>query len=127
MIPVARFSIAFMLLLTVVGCSEDPRRAEEGTKWLQQRYLFRPFGNIGEISKIYVSDASLIRMEVLMKNQEHADVINAQSLMLQSLIAKYACPRKASKLWEILGDDVTVRVDLKTDTEAVSSAICMPE
>mgnify|MGYP000288715408 CR=1 FL=1 len=127
MAQVAPILLAFLTLISVVGCSEDPRRAQEGAKWLQERYLFRPFGNIGEISKIYVSDAELIRMEVLITNQEHADAINAQSLMLQSLIAKYACPRKASKLWEIVGEDVTIRVDLKTDTETVSSAICKPE
>ncbi len=127
MTPIARFTIAVSMALTVVGCGDDPRRAEDGVRWLQERYLFRPFGEMGEISKIFVSDAALIRMEVLITNQEYIDAINARSLMVQSLIAKYACPKKGSKLWDIIGEDVTVRVDLTTGTEPISSAICMPE
>lgn len=111
----------------MLAAVRTPHRAEEGAKWLQQRYLFKPFGDVGEISKIYVSDASLIRIEVMLTRQESADAISAKSLMMRSLIAKYACPRKAAKLWEIVGEDVTIRIDLKTESAKVSSAICKPE
>ncbi len=120
--------LAISMALTAAGCGgDDPRRAEDGARWLQEPYLFRPFGEMGEINRIYVSDAHLIRIDVLITNQEYIDAINAQSLMLQSLIAKYACPNKSSKLWGIVGEDVTVRVDLTTGSEPISSAICKPE
>ncbi|MEX2617821.1 MAG: hypothetical protein WD767_17155 [Alphaproteobacteria bacterium] len=93
---------AISTILTVTACGDDPRRAEDGVRWLQERYLFRPFAEMGEFSRIYVSDAHLIRMEVLIGHQDHVDAINARSLKVQSLIAKYACPHKASKLWQIM-------------------------
>jgi hypothetical protein len=127
MTPIARFIVLIAMALLAGACGDDPRRAEEGARWLQERYLFRPFGEMGEINRIYVSDAELIRMEVQIDNQDYVDAINAQSLLVQSLIAKYACPNKASKLWEVIGEDITVRVDLKTGSEPIASAICMPE
>lgn len=127
MTPIARFVFSVSICFTAMACGDDPRRAEEGTRWLQERYLFRPFGEIGEFSRIFVADANLIRMEVLIADQDYIDAINARSLMMQSLIAKYACPNRASELWEIIGEDVTVRVDLTTGSEPISSAICLPE
>ena len=127
MTPIARFIVTISMVLTAAACGDDPRRAEDGVRWLQERYLFRPFGEMGEITKVYVSDAALIRMVVQISSQEYVDAINAQSLLVQSLIAKYACPNKASKLWEIIGEDVTVRVDLRSGADPVASAICLPE
>jgi hypothetical protein len=125
--PFAHFLTLLFLAIAMYGCGGDIEKAEEGAKWLQERYMFRPFGNIGEITKIYVEDAEQIRLEVELTEQASAQLIDAQNLMIQSLIAKYACPRKATKLWMILGDDVQLRIDLKHAGAQVASALCMPE
>lgn len=117
-------AVAAVLLAGLSGCEEDRSQAEAGAVWLAEHKLFRPFGEIGEISKITVESAELIRMIVTIPDRRHAEMIDSHSLMLQSLIAKYACPGKSADLWPVLGKDIVLRVDLKTDGETVASAIC---
>ena len=116
-----------MLFVVGIGasaCSEDRSKAETAANWLTKNRLFRPFGKIGEIIKITVESAELIRMYVDIPDKRHADAIDAHSLMFQSLIAKYACPSKGSGLWPLLGKEITLRVDLMTRKDHVASAIC---
>ncbi len=123
---IRRLAILLAGVLFIAGCGEgDRRRAEAGAEWLQERRLFRRVGDIGEITKVKVESAELIRMVVLISDPKHADAIEVQSLMKQSLIAKYACPGKGSNLWPIIGDDVTLRVDFKIGERNITSAICV--
>ncbi len=109
----------------LAGCGEEDRsKAEAGAAWLAEKTLFRPFGKIGEITKITVESAKLIRMQVLIPDKRYSEAIDAQSLMLQSMIAKYACPSKGSALWTKLDKTVTLRVDLTTGEKPIASGIC---
>jgi hypothetical protein len=111
--------------LFIVSCGEgDRRQAEAGAEWLQERRLFRRVGDIGEITKVRAESAELIRMVVEVSDPKRADAIDSQSLMRQSLIAKYACPGKGSNLWPIIGDAVTLRVDFMIGERNIASAIC---
>lgn len=114
--------IALVMLLP--GCEEDRSQAEAAAGWLAERRLFRPFGEIGEISKVSVESADLIRMQVSIPDKRHTDAIDAQSLMVQSLIAKYACPGKGADIWQMLGEDIVLRVDLTSGDETIASGIC---
>jgi len=107
------------------GCGEEDRsQAEAGATWLAEHRLFRPFGDIGEITRVTVESAEMIRMEVNIRDKNHVEAIDAQSLMVQSLIAKYACPNRGAEIWPILGDSIMLRVDLVAGKEAVASGIC---
>jgi hypothetical protein len=56
---------ALALSMMVTACGEaDRTKAEAGASWLTQHRLFRPFGKLGEISKVVVDCAKMIRMEV---------------------------------------------------------------
>jgi hypothetical protein len=111
--------------LALAGCGEEDRsQAEAGANWLGEKRLFRPFGKIGEITKVTVESAELIRMHVAISEKRSAEAIDAQSLMLQSMIAKHACPGKKSGLWPILGKEIMLRVDLKIGEEIIASGIC---
>ena len=111
--------------LVVTACGEEDRsQAEAGVDWLAERRLFRPVGKIGAVSKVTVESAELIRMEVIVNDKERVEAIEAQSLMVQSLIAKYACPKEGSDFWPILGDKVALRVDLLAGKDVIASGIC---
>lgn len=113
------------LAILLAACGEGDRsKAEAGASWLAEKRLFRPFGQIGEITKISVESAEEIRMHVTIPDDRHVEAIDAQSLMIQSMIAKYACPSKGSDLWPILGDTVKLRVDLRTGDKLFASGIC---
>lgn len=112
------------LAMPLLGCGEDRSKAEAGATWLAEHRLFRPFGKIGEISRVTVESAELIRMEVDIPDERHAEAIDAQSLMVQSMIAKYACPGQSSGIWKILGEDIVLRVDLVSGGKTVASGIC---
>jgi hypothetical protein len=111
--------------MMVTACGEaDRTKAEAGASWLTQHRLFRLFGKLGEISKVVVDSAKMIRMEVDIRSEEHADAIDAQSLLLQSMIARFACPDKGAKFWSLVGKNVGLRVNLKSGEESIASGIC---
>ncbi len=110
--------------LFLAGCEEDRSQAEAGVAWLGQHRLFRPFGDIGEISRVAIDSAKLIRLEVEISRKAHSRVIDEQSLMIQSLIARYACPPKTSPFWREMGKTVKLRVDLVYEKERIASGIC---
>lgn len=120
-------AVRSLVLCAVVlaGCGEEDRsQAEAGAAWLAERRLFRPFGEVGEVTKVAVESAKLIRMEVTVANRRHVEAIDAQSLMVQSLIARDACPSEKSAFWPILGDKVALRVDLTAGGDVIASGIC---
>lgn len=122
-----RFYICFVLVFSFAlsACGEEDRtKAEAGAAWLTQHRLFRPFGKLGEIAQVAVVSAEQIRMEIDIKREDHADAIDAKSLLFQSMIARFACPDKGSEFWSIVGDDVALRVNLKSGKESIASGIC---
>ena len=112
------------LAVPLFGCEEDRSKAEAGATWLAEHRLFRPFGKIGEISRVTAESAELIRMQVDIPDERHAEAIDAQSLMVQSMIAKYACPGWGAAIWQILGKDIDLRVDLVSGGKTIASGIC---
>ena len=71
-----------------------------------------------------MESAELIRMEVDIPDDRHAEAIDAQSLMVQSMIAKYACPGRGADIWQMLGEDIVLRVDLVSSGKTIASGIC---
>jgi len=125
MIARAVFAIILASPLLLSACGEEDRsQAELGAIWLTEHRLHQPFGPIGKINKITVESAELIRMYVDIPDKRHADTIDSQSLMFQSMLAKYACPSKGADLWPLLGEQITLRVDLMTGEDHVASGIC---
>lgn len=117
------FVLAFSFALSACG-EEDRTKAEAGAAWLTQHRLFRPFGKVGEIAQVAVESAKMIRMEIDIKREEHVDVIDAQSLLLQSMIARFACPAQGEEFWSLVGEEVRLRVNLKSGEESIASGIC---
>jgi hypothetical protein len=125
MIPRTVFAMLLVGALFLSACGEEDRsQAELGAIWLTEHRLHQPFGPIGKINKITVESAKLIRMYIDIPDKRHADAIDAQSLMFQSMVAKYACPSKGADLWPLLGQEISLRVDLMTGSDHVASAIC---
>lgn len=119
-----RIALLLAGLMALAACEEDLSQAEAGAIWLTEHKLHDPFGPIGKIDKIIVESAELIRMRVDIPDRRHADAIDTHSLMFQSMLAKYACPEKSAEIWVLLGEDITLRVDLMTGEDHVASAIC---
>ena len=121
-------SVATLLCLVgpllLAACDEDRSQAEAGAAWLTDHRLNKPFGPIGSINRITVESADMIRMNVDIPDRRHAEAIDTQSLMFQTMIAKYACPSKGAALWPMLGEDIMLRVDLMTGDDHIASAIC---
>ena len=111
------------LLLSACG-EEDRSQAEAGAIWLTDRRLDEPFGPIGKINKITVESAEMIRMHIDIPDKRHAQAIDTQSLMFQNMMARYACPSKGASLWPLLGEDIALRVDLRSGEDHIASAIC---
>ena len=110
--------------LLLAACDEDRSQAEAGAVWLTDHRLNKPFGPIGSINRITVESAEMIRMNVDIPDRRHAEAIDTQSLMFQTMMAKYACPRKGAALWPMLGEEIRLRVDLMTSDDHIASAIC---
>lgn len=117
------FVLVFSFALSACG-EADRTKAEAGAAWLTQHRLFRPFGQLGEISYIAVESAKMIHMEIYIRREDHAEVIDAQSLLQQAMIARFACPAKGSEFWSLVGEDVALRVKLKSGDESIASGIC---
>lgn len=125
MIPRAVFAMILASPLLLSACGEEDRsQMELGAIWLTEYRLHRPFGPIGKINRLTVERAELIRMYVDIPDKRNSDTIDSQSLMFQSMLAKYACPSEGADLWPLLGEEITLLVDLITGNDHVASGIC---
>ena len=116
--------LAFTSSLLLAACEEDRSQVKAAADWLTEYRLNKPFGPIGNINRITVESAEMIRMNVDIPDRRHAEAIDTQSLMFQNMMAKYACPRKVSPLWSMLGEAIMLRVDLMSGDDHIASAIC---
>ena len=108
----------------LASCEEDRGQAEAVAFWLNEHRLHKPIGPIGSINRITVESAEMIRMNFNIPDRRHAEAIDTQSLMFQNIMEKYACPRKVSPLWSMLGEAIMLRVDLMFGDDHIASAIC---
>ena len=72
------------------------RRAREAVSWLRMHKHDGLANKVWKITGLEVKDPSHIVVSVWVPNPRHVELIRSQTLMRQSLIAKYACPPPTS-------------------------------
>jgi hypothetical protein len=113
--------------LSVSACGEaDQTKVREAVSWMRMHKYDGQANPIWKITKLEIKDAENIVVEILVPNEQHVDAIRAKSLILKSMIAKYACPPQTAALWDIVKDDIQIRVNLHDHGDPLGSGICQP-
>jgi hypothetical protein len=122
-----RVGFIALAALFLGGCGEDdPARAREAVSWLRMHKHDGLANQVWKITDLKLQDASHIAVSVWVPNPRHVELIRSQSLMRQSLIAKYACPPPTAGLWSIVGDEVEIRVNLYDEDIKLGNTVCKP-
>lgn len=110
----------------VSGCGEeDLTQAKKAVSWMRMHKHDGRANQVWKITDLKIESAKKIVVEVFVSNEDHADAISSQSLMRQSLIAKYACPPDTAEIWQIVKDDIQLRVNLNDRDGRIANTICV--
>jgi hypothetical protein len=118
---------ALSLALLLGACGEaDQTKAREAVSWMRMHKYDGQANPIWKITKLEIKDAENIVVEILVPNEQHVDAIRSKSLIRKAMIAKYACPPPTAAIWDIVKDDIQIRVDLHDHSVPLGSGICQP-
>ena len=122
-----RVGFVALVAMLVGGCGEeDPARAREAVSWLRMHKHDGLANQVWKITGLEVKDPHHIVVSVWVPNPRHVELIRSQTLMRQSLIAKYACPPPTAGLWSIVRDDIEVRMNLYDEGIKLGNTVCVP-
>lgn len=127
--PWNRLVVGAVLSLTLLvgACGEaDQTKAREAVSWMRMHKYDGQANPIWKITKLEIKDAENIVVEILVANEQHVDAIRSKSLIRKAMIAKYACPPPTAAIWDIVKDDIQIRVDLHDHSDPLGSGICQP-
>ncbi len=124
-----RFAVGVTLSTAFLlgACGEpDLTKAREAVSWMRMHKYDGQANPIWKITKLEIKDAENIVVEILVPNEEHVEVIRSKSLIRKALIAKYACPPPTVALWDIVKDDIQIRVNLHDQGDPLGGGFCQP-
>ncbi len=117
---------AAIIIPFVLGACDDGRaaRAEEAAKWLRAYTKSHPPNQVWRATRVYGSDKGNVVMEVLEQSPKQAAAIKARRKITQVLIVQLACPPADAEVWDILGRDQSLWINLNGADGALTGATC---
>ncbi len=117
---------AAIIIPLVLGACDDGRaaRAEEAAKWLRAYTKSHPPNQVWRATHVYGSDKGTVVMEVLVLSPKQAAAIKARRKIAQVLIVQLACPPADAEVWDILGRDQSLWINLNGADGVLAGATC---
>lgn len=116
---------AAALGLAACDSSDEQAKAEAAVRWLDD-YASR----ISETSELEVSrirredQSDVIDMDVIMTNPRKVRDLRSRSRIQQFKILQLICPPPHEEIWRLLGDDLTLRINISGGAENIASGSC---
>jgi hypothetical protein len=118
---------ALLLAISLAACGEaDQTKAREAVSWMRMHKYDGQASPIWKITGLAVKDAEHIIVDILVPDAAHVKSIRTKSLLRKAGIAKFACPPPTAALWDIVKDEIEVRVNLHDQGEPLGNTICLP-
>ncbi len=117
---------AAIIIPFVLGACDDGRaaRAEEAAKWLRAYTKSHPPNQVWRATRVYGSDKGNVVMDVLVLSPKQAAAIKARRKIAQVLIVQLACPPADAEVWDILGRDQSLWINLNGADGVLAGATC---
>ncbi len=124
--PGARRLLGAVILPLLLGACDDGRaaKAEEAAKWLRAYTRSHPPNRVWRATRISGSDKGTVVMDVLVPSPKQAAAIKAQTKIAQVRIVQLACPPADAEVWDILGRDQSLWINLNGAEGTIAGATC---
>ncbi len=125
--PALSATLAIMLtavLVTACGDGEKAARAEKAAVFMRQYSKVHPPNKIWETIEVKVKKSDKVVMEVLVKPELQVTELKLLPKLNKAGIVQLACPAADAKVWSILGNDISLWINLNGPDGYIIGATC---